>query len=498
MPRKRSLQGKPLTAVFLPLAATAVVAAAVIVPSFGGASSHREAPAIIEDPAADNTDVYFFRSPDAPDTATIIANWIPFQEPMGGPNFYLFSTKARYNLNVDQTGDGKWDVRYQYRFRTSAPKSDAAGYLYVGPDNKVLVNQNYDLVRQTRNAKGKIAQKVIGKRLPVAPNNVGPKSLPDYLGLRNGAVVTPSGIAGAKSFAGQSDDPFFVDLGVVFDLVNLDKPGRTGIGTGNQGNGVDTLARYNVNTIALQLPIAELKGAEGDVVGVYASTERPVDTVKITKATRRVKGVRVTTQRVKRVREWRQVSRLGNPLVNEVIIPRYLKDRWNSEDPSTDAKYDKYFTSPFVGAALNALFPSLNLNIPTSGRGDISAALLNGVPNLNNTGTTKADLLRLNLSTPVSATPQPMGVLQGDVQGFPNGRRLGDDVVDIELRVIGGAVFDLAGGTANKLPLGDGVNQNDVPFQAAFPYVAPAHDGFSTTPSHYRTEPASPPVGPLP
>ena len=151
-----------------------------------------------------------------------------------------------------------------------------------------------------------------------------------------------------------------------------------------------------------------------------------------------------------------------------------------------------------MGAALNAMFPSLNLNIPTSGRGDISAALLNGVPKLNNTGTTKADLLRLNLSTPVSASPQAMGVLQGDVQGFPNGRRLTDDVVDIELRVIGGAVFDLAGGMANKLPLGDGVNQNDVPFQASFPYVAPAHDGFSTTPSHYRTEPASPPVGPLP
>ena len=307
-----------------------------------------------------------------------------------------------------------------------------------------------------------------------------------------------SGLAGAKSFAGQSDDPFFVDLGVVFDLVNLDKPGRMGIGTGNQGGGVDTLARYNVNTIALQLPIAELKGGKGDVVGVYASTERPVDTVRITKATRKVKGVRVTTQRVKRVREWRQVSRLGNPLVNEVIIPRYLKDRWNSEDPSTDAKYDKYFTSPFVGAALNALFPSLNLNIPTSGRGDISAALLKRGAEPEQHRHDQGGPAPAEPVTPVSATPQPMGVLQGDVQGFPNGRRLTDDVVDIELRVIGGAVFDLAGGTANKLPLGDGVNQNDLGFQAAFPYVAPAHDGFSTTPSHYRTEPASPPVGPLP
>lgn len=481
--------------VAVPLTVAALAAAAVTVPALAPASSHREAPAILEDPTADNTDLYVFRSPDRQDTATIIGNWIPMEEPSAGPNHYLFSTSARYNLNVDQTGDGKWDLRYQYRFRTSAPKSDAAGYVYAFPAGTVVVSQTYDLFEQKRNGKGVVRERRLARNVPVSPNNPGPKSLPNYADYFRGAVRPGSG--GISTFAGPTDDPFYADLGMTFDLVNLDKPGRANIGTGNAGNGVDSLSRYNVHTIAIQVPISSLKGRSA-AVGVYASTERPVKTAAIVR--RRGKAV------IKATTQWRQVSRLGNPLINEVIIPRYKKDAWNSSDPSTDAKYEKYYTSPFVAGALNTLFPSLNLNIPTTGRAELSAALLNGVDLTslglanNTTGKVKADLLRINLDTPVSAAPKPLGALQGDPQGFPNGRRLTDDVIDIELRVIGGALFNLVPGQkANKLPLGDGVIQNDAPFQGAFPYVAPAHDGFNTTnPVKNRVEPAAPAVGPLP
>jgi hypothetical protein len=478
-------------------AVAAAAAAAVFVPAIGSASSHREAPAISEDPTADNTDLYFFRSPDNPDTATIIGNWIPLEEPSAGPNYYLFSQSARYNLSFDKTGDGKWDTRYQFQFRTLDAKADAAGYLYVGPDNKPIINQLYDVWETTRNAAGKVATKRIGKNLTASVNNPGPKSLPGYRGYFDSAVQGVDG--GIKVFAGPTDDPFFVDLGGIFDLVNIDKPGRPSIGFGNQGGGVDSLSRYNVHTIAMQIPIAALKGTSGDVVGAFASTERPTPkTVTIKKGKKKV---------TKTILEWKQVSRLGNPLINEVVIPRYLKDQWNTSDPSTDAKYEKYYLKPFVAGALNALFPTLNLGIPTDDRKEVSLALLSGADLSglglanNSTGTAKADLLRLNLSTPVSAAPKPLGEIQGDPQGFPNGRRLVDDVTDIELRVIGGNLYNLSGPgrEAKKLPLGDGVNANDVPFLPAFPYVAPAHDGFNTTgPSHNSQTAAAPAVGPLP
>ena len=480
---------------FIPLAATAAISAAVLVPTFGGASSHREAPALLEDPTADNTDLYAFRSPDAPDTVTIIGNWIPFQEPHGCPNFYLFSDTARYNLNVDQTGDGKWDVRYRYQFITRAPKSAAAGYLYTSPTGEVLVKQFYSVFRDTRNAAGKVTSKRIARNRVTSPNNSGPKSIPNYATFRQQAIHTLPG--GLKSFAGQADDPFFGDIGMIFDLVNLDKPGRANIGTGNVGNGVDSIARYNVSTIALQVPISDLKPKNGNVIGVYASTDRPVKSFTAVRRGNGNVGVKTTTT-------WKQVSRLGNPLINEVVIPRFLKDKWNASDPSGDNQFRTYYRTPFVAAALNALFPTLGLNIPEKDRADVATGLLNGLDLSslglanNSTGKKSADLLRLNVTTPVTASPKPLGEIQGDAAGFPNGRRLGDDVIDIELRVIGGDLFGLVGGKANSLPLGDGVNQNDVPFDSAFPYVASANDGFSTTPPHYRLEPPAPAVGPLP
>ena len=494
----------------LPLAAVAALTSA-IAPSILSGSSHREAPGISEDPTADNTDLYFFRSPDNPSTATVIANWIPLEEPSGGPNHYLFSESAHYNLNVDRNGDGKWDTRYQFIFKTSDVKDDAAGYLYVGPDGKVIVNQYYDVWETSRGSKGEAKAKLIAKNLPVSPNNPGPKSLPNYRNYFDAAAHTIPG--GMKVFAGPTDDPFFVDLGAIFDLVNIDKPGRPNIGFGNSGGGVDSLSRYNVHTIALQIPIDTLKAGGSDIVGVYASTDRPYPKVVWTKGGGKGEKGKKAGKRAKTggsykvVQQWKQVSRLGNPLINEVVIPRYLKDEWNASDPSQDARYEKYYLKPFVAGALNALFPTLNLGIPTEDRKEVSLALLSGsdltglgLAN-NSTGTGKADLLRLNLSTPVSASPKPLGEIQGDPQGFPNGRRLADDVTDVELRVIGGNLYNLSGSgrTAVKLPLGDGVNANDVAFLDRFPYVAPAHDGFNTSPPPKNDQkPAAPAVGPLP
>lgn len=412
----------------LPLAVAAAASAAVLVPMYGGASSHREAPAILEDPTADNTDVYFFRSPERQDTATIVANWIPFEEPHGGPNFYGFSEDARYNLNVDRNGDGRWDRRYQYRFTNRSPRTDATGYTTVFPPGTPIATQVYDLWEITRTGNGEQRRR-LARNVPTSPNNTGPKSLPNYLNLRGQAVRGARG--GVTTWAGQADDPFFVDLGMLFDLVNLDAPGRPGIGTGNAGGGIDSLARYNVHTIAVQVPIPQLKGRGNDIVGVYASTERPVVTHDIRRGTRLVGGRRVPFQTVRERTEFRQVSRLGNPLINEVVIPRHRKDAWNAASPKDDGDFARHYRQPFVGTALNTLFPALNLNIPTSGRTDIEAALLNGLDLRslglanNATGKVKADLLRLNLGTPVNPNPMPLGALQGDPQGFPNGRRLG-------------------------------------------------------------------------
>jgi len=473
------------------MGATAIAAGAVAAAApLASASSHREAPAILDDPNADNTDLYVFRSPDRPSTATIISNVAPFSVPAGGPNFSLFSTDVRYNVNVDHNGDGRWDTRYQYRFKTSAPQRASTGYLYTAPDGTPLVRQFYDLYRFERDARGtRTGAARLARNLPVAPNNPGPKSLPNYAELRQQAVSPAPG--GIRSWAGPADDPFFIDLGMIFDLVNLDQPGRPNIGTGNAGSGIDTLSRYSVLSMALQVPIDELRGdLEGDgdsKIGVYVSTERPV--------LRRVG--RGKNARVKK--DYVQVSRLGNPLINEVVIPRFRKDNWNRTSPARDARFSQFYRQPFVAVALNALFPSLNLNVPEKGRTDVEAALLNGLDLTalgladNSTGPSKADLLRINLATPVTPDPKPMGALQGDPQGYPNGRRLGDDVLDISLRVIGGSLFNLVGGQANKLPLGDGVPANDVPFQATFPYVAPEASGFTQEPPFNQPSPAIPP-----
>ncbi len=470
----------------VPLAA--LVAGVAIIPTLASSSSHREAPGITQDPTADNTDVYAFTSPDRPDTATLVANYIPFEEPAGGPNFFGFSDSARYGIHIDNTGDGKRDISYYFRFttRTSNPNTFLAttGPVTFDPATgkyaNLNVSQTYKVTRITWRANGTVrSAKALGRGLISPPNNVGPKATPNYAALVAPAIHSLAG--GVKVFAGQRDDPFFVDLGATFDLVNLDAPGRTNIGLGDQGGGDDGLTGYNVHTIALQLPKQLLSATRtvpanaaspASVIGIYANAEREM-------LVRR--GNRI-------VSEWRQVSRLGNPLVNEVIIPLGRKDAWNAASPAGDATFLRHYTNPELAAAINALFPGV-VNAPTVNRQDLVAVLLKGLPPGNPTGLVTqiganpkvADLLRLNLAIPPAATPNRLGAVGGDAAGFPNGRRLADDVVDIEEKAVGGALaglFGLPAPTANAAKLGDGVDTNDQPFLPGFPYVATPLSGF--------------------
>jgi hypothetical protein len=444
------------------LAAGAVAVFALVrgpAPQASQASSHREAPLISDDPTADNTDLYAFRSPDKPDTVTIISNWIPGEDPAAGPNYYTFSPGARYYIYIDKDGDAKPDVTYRFEFKR------AAGQFFLG-------NTQQDFT-VTRIAGGQ--EQVVATGM-TPPDNIGPKSTPNYRTLAAKSIVALQG--GGQVFAGQRDDAFFGDVGAIFDLVNLRKFPP------NQGGGKDFLAGYAVHAIALQLPIADLDNSTSHTIGVWATTERPQVTVKTVakkvKVTVVVNGKRVTrTKTVKQsvvTRPWVQISRLGNPLVNEVVIPTTLKDQWNGQRPADDKQYEQYYTSPILAAVLNTLYPGI-INAPEKTRDDLVAVLLTGVPSLNFTGTTEADMLRLNMSIPVSANPNRLGVFGGDNQGYPNGRRLEDDVIDISEQAVAGKLKQNAVADV----LADGVNENDVQNLPFFPYVADPFSGFDNT-----------------
>ena len=462
------------------LVAAAALAAVVrgVGPGDAGASSHREAPLISEDPGADNVDVYAFRSPDKPDSVTLIATYIPLQEPAGGPNFAQFDDDVVYAINVDNNADAREDVSYEFRFRTGLRNPNT--YLYnTGPitslgDTDWNRPQTYTV---TRVEGGK--RTLLGANVPTPPVNVGPRSTPDYEGLMNAAVTTLAD--GSKAFAGQVDDPFFVDLGSIFDLGGLRPFNGFHLIPLAPAAGVDNVAGYNTHAIALQIPIARIGTTQSKVLGIYASASRPSLTVRLPGRERSV-GPQI------------QVSRLGNPLVNEVIIPLGQKDLWNGSDPHDDARFADRYRSPELAGLVNLLYPALP-DTPTTGRDDLVAILLTGIgavpgvtDNFNSTGPRQADLLRLNYTIPVTppATKKRLGALEGDLQGFPNGRRLDDDIVDIELRAVAcgyGPILASLLGLCNLSPnntIGDGVNANDKPFEPAFPYLAAPTAGYDS------------------
>jgi hypothetical protein len=471
-------------------AVTAALVAGVLAVPMVFSSSHREAPKILKDPTADNTDVWAFTAPDAPGSLTVVANWIPLADPAGGPNFYPLDENARYYVKIDNTGDGYEDVAYRWEFKTRFRNPNS--FLYAAPtvdsinDPDLNLFQTYDLYKETYNKNRRLVNtRRVASNAPVVPDNVGPKTIPNFAQVEAGGVTPVRG--GGKTIVTPADDAFFVDLGAVFDGINIDKPGRPNIGLGNQGGGKDDVAGYNTKSFVLQVPEREVtrdgksvSGMSGKnaVVGVWATTERRADSVL----------GQYSRRGGKRRDRWVQVSRLGNPLINEVIVPIGKKDKFNATSPADDARnFGRFALNPEPARILNALF---NLGIQETNRTDIVQALLTGVPGLTQIGKNPAaaDTLKLNLGVAPAANPNRFGVLAGDVAGFPNGRRLIDDAVDIELRVIAGALLS----PPKNIPLGDGVDQNDKPLRAGFPYVPLANDGFNSTLK--RIEPPHAPV----
>ncbi len=448
------------------------LAAGLVMPILG--SSHREAPLISEDPVADNTDVYAFVSPDQPDTVTLIANWIPFEEPAGGPNFFKFGDDVRYQINIDNNGNAIDNIVYEFRFRTEIQNPNT--FLYnTGPitsveDPNFNVRQTYKVTRIQRGVRT-----VLGSDLATPPVKIGPRSEPDYNPLVAESIHTLSD--GSKVFAGQRDDPFFVDLGSVFDLLGLRPFNPAHVIPLPAERGVDGLGGFNVHTIALQVKKSMLThdGSKGtdpkntnSIIGVYSTTYR--------------RAVRVLSPAGADPDEsgsWVQVSRLGMPLVNEVIIPIGRKNQFNASSPRNDAQFGSLVLDPEPARLIPVLYPGIK--VPPPPRNDLAAIFLTGIAGINQpANVTPSEMIRLNMGFPPSASPNRLGLLAGQYDGFPNGRRLTDDVVDIELRALaGGTPFTPAFNHAPNNALSDGVDANDKRFLAEFPYVAGPFHGYS-------------------
>jgi hypothetical protein len=478
-------------------------------------SSHREAPEISKDPVADSTDLYAFVSPDAPTTVTLIANYVPLQGPAAGPNFYEFGDDVLYEINIDNDHDGEVDVTYQFRFKTVIEVGGT--FLYnVGPISSLDSSnwnrrQFYSVTRidweasrspyRRHRRDGHSAVTHLATNVPCPPCNVGPRSTPNYPALAAAAVRTLSD--GTKVFAGQRAEGFYVDLGSIFDLGAL-RPIQSNhlIPIPGSALAVNATKDLNVHAIALQIPMRLLTHGgkqptdpkqSFSVIGVYTSASR--QRVHIHNADG---NPQITTD----FGPWTQVSRLGNPLFNEVLVPMERKDDWNRDSPFKDSNYADGVLHPELAKLLPVLYPGAFPNLQAlvaSGkpRADLAAILLTGIPLgvvnssfQNFTGTTQADMLRLNLAIPPSPSPHNLGVVGGDLAGFPNGRRLADDVVTIELKAIAGATYPLVDksytpdavvGLVDQGLTANGTDQSakgTESYLATFPFLGHPHSGY--------------------
>lgn len=452
------------------------------------AASHREAPLIANDPAADNTDFYMFRSWTNPGNVVFILNVIPGQEPGAGPNYYNFADDVLYRINVDTSGDGKAeDLVYEIRFRTElrgALTNLELPLSYValppvtaldGPGSDGLILRQSYTVTQVR---GRTRVNLGTTTMFAVPSNVGPLTMPNYESLAAQGIYPLAN--GGKVFAGQRDETFYIDLGATFDTLNLRRtppvltPAEDASDSVNPfGN--DMLSGFNISTIAIEVPITSVTSNVNGVIGAYVSTSR-----RKVRVTRRDHDMNDAESG-----PWVQVSRMGNPLVNELIIGTDTKDRWNATDPADEAQFLNFYLNSRLATAINLRF---GLTIPTTNRTDLVNALLK-YPSQPQTGTCGrndcSELLRLNLA--VAPTPpasqRRLTVLAGDNAGWPNGRRPNDDVTDVALRVVAGK---LIGAPTGNLLLGDGVNFNIGAegsnltangIYTVFPYLPTPHDG---------------------
>ena len=484
------------------------------------ASSHREAPLISMDRFADNTDVYAFRSTEAgrEGFVTLISNFIPFQDPSGGPQFYRFDDSVLYEIKIDNTGDGLEDITYQFQFTTQTLNANTVlGMSTINVDGRItsLTDLDYNMpqtytVTRVDQASGRRGRFLTGG-LRTPPSNIGPRVTPNYETALAQPAIYPLP-NGGRVFAGQRDESFFLDLGV-FDAINYRSLGPTG--------GVDTLRTRNISTIAIEVPIQDLTRdsavvgnslAANAVVGIFSTASRRGTRVIQGNGTRNTEG------------PWRQISRLGSPLINELIVPLGLKDAFNSLSPSLD-----FTVQPVVAAVLDPEFPKIIrlalgrfgtfngsgvvVNIPPAPRMDIAQIFVFGIPVNPATGPTFTtviqgndgrahEMLRLNMGLPVTplASASRLGILGGDLGGFPNGRRVFDDVVDIEVRaLLGGTPFTPAFNVAPNNMFGDGVSANCEGFLTRFPYLQTPNQGNQPRPLDFpANQTAFPVVTPAP
>ena len=438
----------------LKLLSGAIAFALAATPLATMASSHREAPFIAGAPRVDGTDFYMFRSYEAGREAyvTLIANYIPLQEPAGGPNFFALDAKALYEINVDNNGDGKEDLTFQFRFtdtyknltvpagtaNVAVPLANIGGVDTAAAKLNMVQTYSLAVVRGGRrsvapmNAGNSTAG---GETFTKPADNIGNKSIPDYPAYASNFVYQASipGCTGAaRVFVGQRKEGFVVNLGEVFDLVNTNPAGP-------RDGEANTLSGKNVTSLALEVPVSCLTAGSDPVIGAW--TTASVRQARIVNPKPSAPG-RATIEGG----AWTQVSRVGMPLVNELVIGLPDKDKFNGSEPKDDAQFLTYVTSPTLPVLLNVLFGDA-AKVPATPRNDLVAAFLTGVPGVNKPATVApSEMLRLNTSiapTP-AATQKDLGVLAGDTAGFPNGRRPVDDVADIELRVAAGALCSAA------------------------------------------------------
>lgn len=492
-----------------------LLAEVLLLPGSVLASNHREAPITALDHKADITDLYAFVSygPNQaantpPSSVTIIMCVDPLLEPANGPTYFPFDPNIVYAIKIDNNNDGVEDMSFEFRFQTlqtlpglftayagagdgaSAPANSPApvapGTAIVPPRITSLTSpglgqrQTY-IVSLNRNDIINRLGAELNQTMYAVPANVGPRTM-DYSALYNeGTYSLPNGI---KVFAGTVDDPFWIDLGAAFDTINLRKLGSgvPGVLTDTEDSAYqnfasDSVSGYAVNAIALQIPIEmltstgkrERSDSPAATIGVWGSTSRPANTV------RRSPDVMMTSGPL------RQIQRMGNPLVNELLIGIGSKDRFSMDEPKNDSQFANFLLDPALPRVVNALTGGV-VAIPPAPRTDL-LPLVTYAPPIAAPGTPAgpvADILRLNTGVPATPPEQAnrLGLLGGDPAGFPNGRRLMDDAVDITLRVVVGGV--LAGPTYNKFPnnrLGDGVNVNDAPYKLEFPYLSECPSG---------------------
>jgi len=459
------------------------------------ASSHGEAPLISLDRSADNTDTYAFRSVEAGRSGfvTLVGNWIPLQEPSAGPQFFRFDDTVRYEIKIDNTGDGREDITYRFEFTTQiVNRSTALGHSALNQDGIIssLTDPDYNMPQTytvRRIIRAPRDNEILATGLRTPPNNVGPRVTPNYetnLGLP--AVYNLPG--GSKVFAGTRDEHFYIDLGI-FDALNLRTLNVGGPGT-FVGNGVDSTQGFNVSTIAIEVPIEALTRNRAvptgptdpnAVIGVWATSSR-----------RSMNVIEEDGSRGRR-RDFVQVSRLGAPLVNELVIPLGLKDAFNGLSPRQDAVAAPAILDPefprIVQTALSAFY-GINIAIPPAPRNDLVQIFATGIPVNPVTGPNYTtflsdgiphEYLRLNTAIPITpiGSQNRLGLLGGDIAGFPNGRRIFDDAVDIVLRAaIGGTPFTPATNVFPNNAAGDGVSANpEGSLLTRFPYLLPPNPG---------------------